>query len=401
MKKALLFVLGGMSMIASAQNMTENKVSFTYIQLPTNPIASQYTQFEIVVVKSFEQSNQDSLTSYQMKLDNANIQYESAMNVWKEQKKNLDRNYLTQLANWEKATNAGTVSTMPVAPTYPLQPVKQDVIQPNMHEDLPADQVNNMISMDGYSKGSGGAKVTLNFKGIGGIKVVETKSGSGTTTKYSYRVEYTMPVEIKVESPSQGVILNTIVLSEVRSYPLKDYASKYEYQLWYLDNQTQLWSELQKHARSVAMQEITTFLNNACGFPTRTWSTEIHSVKSHKDFNYDDLTTAYTTAKQGYDLIYQTRDRKNAHAKLTEAIAMWNKALTESNPNDNKARINDKVTAALYYNIAEAYFWMSNYDQSEQYINKALNAGVMKYKDDARRLQGAIQDAKIRWKANF
>lgn len=401
MKRGLLLLFGGLSIAASAQNVTDNKVSFNYIQLPTNPIDSKYTQFELVVVKDFEKSNQDSLTAYQIKLDNANVQYESAMNVWKEQKKNLDRNYLTQLATWEKTTNAGTVTTMPVAPTYPPQPVKQDFPQPNLHEDLPTDQVNNMVTMDGFSKGSGGAIITLTFKGIGNIKIVETKSGSGTTTKYSYKVDYVMPVEIKVETPAQGVVLNTIILTDVRSYPLKDYASKYEYQLWYLDNQTLLWSELQKHARSKAMAEITTYLNNSCGFSTRTWNTEIYSIKSYKDYNYDDLTQAYTTAKQGYDLIYQTRDRKNGSAKLTEAINIWKKALTESNVNDNKARINDKVTALIYYNIAEAYLWMSNFDESEQYINKAINAGEMKYKTEAKRLQGVLADQKLRWNANY
>jgi len=401
MKKGLLFLLAGLNVASYSQNVTDNKISFTYIQLPTNPIDSKYTQFELVVVKDFEKSNEDSLMAYQIKLDNSNVQYETAMNNWKEQKKNLDRNYLTQLAAWEKSTYTNAAAVMPTAPTYPPQPVKQDVAQPNMHEDLPADQVNNMVTLDGFSKGTGGAKIALTFKGIGNMKVVETKSGSGSTTKYAYKIDYTMPVEIKVETPSQGVVLNTIILSEVRSYTLKEYASKYEYQLWYLDNQTQLWSELQKQARSTAMTEITTFLNNSCGFSTRTWTTEIYSVKSHKDFNYDDLTQAFTTAKQGYDLIYQTRDRKNGQAKLTEAINIWKKALTESNPNDNKARINDKVTALIYYNIAEAYLWMSNFDESEQYINKAINAGEMKYKTEAKRLQGVLADQKLRWNANY
>ncbi|MBK7129960.1 MAG: tetratricopeptide repeat protein [Crocinitomicaceae bacterium] len=401
MKRTLLLLAAGITSTVMAQNINDNKVSFTYIQLPTNPIASQYTQFEISVIKSFEKSNEDSLMAYQMKLDNANTQYDSQLNVWKEQKKNLDRNYLMQMANWEKSTNAGTVSAAPAAPVYPAQPVKLDVVQPNLHEDLPVDQVNNMITIDGFSKGSGGAKVTLDFKGIGGIKIVETKSGSGTSTKYSYRAEYTMPVELKVETPSQGVILNTIILNEVRSYPLKDYASKYEFQLWYLDSQTQFWSELQKHARSVALAEITAYLNNACGYPTRTWNTEVYSVKSHKDFNYDDLTNGYTIAKQGYDLIYQTRDRKNAHGKLNEAIGIWKQALTESNMNDNKARINDKITAMLYYNIAEAYMWMSNYDEAEVNINKCIATNEMKFKGEAKELQGQLNDHKLRWKANF
>jgi hypothetical protein len=401
MKKGLLFLLGGLTLVASAQNVTDNKVSFTYIQLPTNPIDSKYTQFEIVVLKSFENSNQDSLNAYQIKLDNVNMQYESAMNVWKEQKKNVDRNYLMQMAAWEKSTNAGTVSPAPASPVYPQQPIKTDLPMPMLHEDLPADQVNNMVSIDGFSKGTGGAKITLDFKGIGNIKIVETKSGSGTTTKYGYKADYTMPVEVKIETPSQGVILNTILMNEVRSYGLKDYPSKYEFQLWYLDNQTQFWSELQKHARGAALTEITNFLNNTCGYPTRTWSTEIYSVKTYKDYNYDDLTQAYTLAKQGYDLIYQTRDRKNGHAKLTEAINIWKKALTESNPADNKSRINDKVTALIFYNIAEAYMWMSNFDESEQYINKAINAGEMKYKTEAKRLQGVLSDQKLRWNANY
>lgn len=401
MKKGILLLFSGVCLSVTAQNVNDNKISFTYIQLPTNPIDSKYTTFEINLIKSFEQSNQDSLTAYQMKLESSNVQYESAMNVWKEQKKNLDRNYLTQMAAWEKSTNAGTVSPQPQSPVYPAQPVKTDVPMPNLHEDLPVDQVNNMISMDGFSKGTGGAKITLDFKGIGNLNIVETKSGSGTTTKYTYRADYIMPIEIKVETPSQGVVVNSIILNETRSYPLKDYASKYEFQIWYMDNQTQFWSELQKHARSVAMTEITNFLNDKCGYPTRTWNTEIYSVKSYKDWSYDDLTQAYTTAKQGYELIYQTRDRKNGYAKLNEAIGMWKQALTESNLNDNKARINDKVTALLYYNIAEAYMWMSNFDEAEQYINKAINSGEMKFKSEAKRLQTSMADVKIRWKANY
>jgi len=384
-----------------AQNVTDNKVSFTYIQLPTNPIDARYTTFEIIILKSFEQSNQDSLNVYQIKLDNANVQYESQMNVWKEQIKNIDRNYLSQMAAWEKSTNAGTVSAQPIRPENPPQPIKIDIPQPALHEDLPNDQVNNMVNLEGYSKSTGGATITLDFKGIGNIRMVETKSGSGSSTKYNYKVEYMMPVEIKVESPSQGVVLNTIILNELRYYPLKDYASKYEFQLWYLDNQVQFWSEFQKYARNQAMTEINNLLSDKCGFPTKTWSTEIYSVKSFKDFNYDDLTTAYTAAKQGYDLIYQTRDRKNGYAKLNEAIGIWKKALSESKPSDKKSRINDKITALIYYNLAEAYMWISNFNEAELYINKAINAGEMKFKNEAKRLQTALNDMKQRWNANF
>lgn len=401
MKKFAFLVAAGFSVLSMAQNVNDNKVSFTYIQLPTNPIDKNIATFDITVIKSFEQSNVDSLNAYQIKLDNANLGFEGQMNVWREQKKQVDRNYLTQMAAWEKSSNAGTVAVQPVKAEYPPQPQKIEVLQPLMHEDLPNDQVNNMVAIDGFSKGTNGAKLTLDFKGIGDIKFIENKSGSGTTTKYKYSCNYIMPVEVKVETASQGVVLNTIILNQVMSYALKEYASKYEFELWYLDNQTQFWSELQKYARGQAMTEINNVLNEKCGFPTKTWYTEVYSVKSFKDHSYDDLTKAYTIAKQGYDLVYQTRDRKNAHAKLTEAINIWKQALTESNLSDNKSRINDKVTALLFYNIGEAYMWMSNYDEAELYINKAINSGEMKFKNDAKRLQANLEDFKVRWKANY
>ena len=55
----------------------------------------------------------------------------------------------------------------------------------------------------------------------------------------------------------------------------------------------------------------------------------------------------------------------------------------------------------LYYNIAEAYFWMSQWDNSEQYINKAINGGALKFKSAAKRLQTSLNVMKIRWDANF
>tara|TARA_B100000809_G_C15007138_1_gene483638 strand:+ start:436 stop:654 length:219 start_codon:yes stop_codon:yes gene_type:complete len=46
-------------------------------------------------------------------------------------------------------------------------------------------------------------------------------------------------------------------------------------------------------------------------------------------------------------------------------IAIWETALEESNPGDNKSRINKKITALLYVNLAEAYMWMDDFDIAE------------------------------------
>lgn len=393
-----LILAGGMSF---GQNFQDNKVSFSYTQLPTNPIDKQYTNYEVVLVRSFEKANEDSLNAYNLRLQTAQSQYDSEMAVWKEQKKNIDRTHLSAMAAWEKQQNAGTVTQMPVKPEYPPQPVMQEVFEPQLHEDISDNQVKQTFNLQGYNQGTGGATVTVTIQAISGINVIEKMSGTGTSTKYEYSCQYQMPVEIKVESPSQGVIWNTFVNMGVQTYPMKAYGSKYEYQLWMLDNRQQFWTELQTYARNEGLKDANNQLNNTCGFPTYTWHTEVYSVKKYKDWSYDDLLDAYTIASQGYDLVIQQRDHSAAKPKLTEAIGMWEKALSESNLSDNKARINDEVTAMCYYNIAEAYFWMNEFDQAEVYINKAINGGKYKFKTAANGLKGNIDNFKMRYNANF
>jgi len=85
MKRSLLILTLALLGSVHAQNVTENKVTFTYIQLPTNPIDNQYTTYEVVLVRGWEQSNEDSLSSYQIRMELAVNQYESEMDVWKQQ----------------------------------------------------------------------------------------------------------------------------------------------------------------------------------------------------------------------------------------------------------------------------------------------------------------------------
>ena len=58
MKKSILFILAAMSTIAFGQNVTENKVTFNYIQLPTNPLSDDYTSFNVLVERKYEQTMQ-------------------------------------------------------------------------------------------------------------------------------------------------------------------------------------------------------------------------------------------------------------------------------------------------------------------------------------------------------
>ncbi len=143
--------------------------------------------------------------------------------------------------------------------------------------------------------------------------------------------------------------------------------------------------------RLASLKAANALINDKCGYPKRTRSTEIYTVKKHKGHDYSDLIDAYTNVKSGYDLLFKDVDRKSAIAKIENGIEIWEDALEETNPFDNKDRVNKKVTALLYANLAEAYMWINDFDAADNYLQKAKIGGVSKYKTFAKRLQRCIE----------
>ena len=395
----LLMVVG----LNHAQNVDENKVSLTYIQLPLNVINKALTVYEVDVTKSYEQANEDSLANYQVELESAAAIYESQLAQWQAQCDALKRDYLTKMAAWEKQTNAsdGAITNPPAEPQYPAHPIQQVVELPFLHNDLDDNTVQNTIELQGFSRGPGGAIITVDIQPIAEFKIVENIKETNGVRKFEYTCNYKLPLGLKVEAPGQGIVLQTIIGNSIQNYNLQTYDSQYEFDLWWMDNEDQFWMDFERKVRQKALQNLNTELNNKCGFPTKSRTIEVYTIKRFKDHDYADLTTAYTLATQGYQKVSNTRDRSEAHDKLTAAINMWKKALEESNLSDNKARVNDKVTALLQCNIAQAYIWMSEFDQAEVYLNLAKNSGISKFKRIAERLTSLLQERKQRWNAYF
>ena len=401
MKKLLLFLICANTLFVSGQNVTENKVSVNYIQLPTNVIAKQYVTYDIAIVRTYESANEDSLGLYQARLESAAAIHDAEMSSWKQIVHDMDRNYLAQMANWEKQTNSGTAASVPQKPNYPNQPMMDDVKMPLLHTDLENFKVDKAVNLKGYTRGAGGALLTLEIFPISSMNIIESKSGEGPKIKYSYKCNYQMPIGVKIEVPGQGIVLQTIVSNGQSSYTMKSFSSKYEHQLWLMDNQGQFWIDLEKSARNKALRQLNREVNDKCGFPVRNWATEVYTVKKFKAHVYTDLTNAYTMATQGYSKIHQSRDRKEAKAKLLQAINAWKKILEESNIADSKSRVNDKVTALIQCNIAEAYIWLSLYDDAEKYINLVKSCRVNKFKRRGSVLDSLLKQRRLRWNSYF
>ncbi|MBX3254081.1 MAG: hypothetical protein KF862_08075 [Chitinophagaceae bacterium] len=111
----------------------------------------------------------------------------------------------------------------------------------------------------------------------------------------------------------------------------------------------------------------------------QTKRTDIEYVISHKDHNYDDLAKAKDLFASAVKYISSDRisyintlvqpDYEKRQETLREAIAIWEKALSEYKDEKN-ARINGKIYRDILMNLAETYVWTGDTEKAKEYLAK-------------------------------
>jgi hypothetical protein len=167
------------------------------------------------------------------------------------------------------------------------------------------------------------------------------------------------------------------------------------------DNKEIMFRQMETAGRSAAIAQLNDHLNNHFGFVERNRTAEIYSVKSFKGHDYTDVTNAFTKTTIALQAVGADRDRSGAMGKINEAITATETILTESNLSDNKARINDKITAMLQCNLAELYMWKADFNKSDGLANLALNSGEGKAKRHIRDEIGFYKDQRNRWEVHY
>lgn len=405
MKKLLLFgALISINLGASAQIIDDNKVRFDYIQLPNIVIDESYDTYEVIVEHGYQQANQDSILLNEARQKLAMDAYEAELAWYKRSIDSIERSYLTQMADWEIRTNKGETQangqplTQPTSPMYPSAPIYPEAIVSNLHSELNETTVINATDLQGFSKGANGAKITINVLPIQDISIKETKKGTGSSTKYTYHAYYRLPIELTVETPSQGILMKLRILEDQKSYKIGEYKSKYEYQREMIDRKVTFNADLERHARTQALNIANSYLNDEIAYPVKTRVAELYQVKRHKNYDYSDVTTAYTYTIQAVELVKSDKDRSSALDAINKAISAWEVIMEESNPSENKARINDKITAMIQCNLAELYLWKTDFNQAELQLNLAIANGG-KFKRHAEDEKPFLANQKKRWDA--
>ncbi|HKK60819.1 MAG TPA: tetratricopeptide repeat protein [Salinivirga sp.] len=94
-------------------------------------------------------------------------------------------------------------------------------------------------------------------------------------------------------------------------------------------------------------------------------------IKKFKRFDYSDFDEAQEIVLNASKLLVEDKTALDAFKKeVKPAIALWKKALTESNLEKRKTRVNEKVTLIAYLNLARVHFMMQEYEKAIEFAEK-------------------------------
>ena len=373
------------SLQVTGQNIDDNFVNFNYTQLPLISVDESLRSYRFEVVTGVEGANMDSTATYQIRLDNAVSIYQKRMDTW------LSKMSLIQ--QQENATGASQSAN------YPPKPSLELVVKPVQHT-VTTNASAEGIKISGFNEGDNGLLVRYTLLPIKNVKFSYSKKGEAANTKYDYKCSYMLQAKMEVIDPSNTVLFEKMV-GRAKTKGLGKYKSTYDFAKWYMNNRETFYAQIESEGRKAAIAGSGSALDNQFGYINKNRKAEIYSVKKYKDYDYTDVVMAYNQTTEALLKVGNDRDRSGAMDDLEEAREMWLKILEESNLQNKKERINAKISAMIWCNLAEIAVWMADFNEADNQVSKTMNSGIMKAKSHIKGEKSFYADQKNRWNANF
>jgi hypothetical protein len=252
---------------------------------------------------------------------------------------------------------------------YPPKPVYYDPPVPRLESINVGDVIiynpetlaKNYIKLSGFGDGNDGLQIKIDFKGFEYIEPVATlinveNYNPQTKEKFytkqtqfvtKYRHPTTLQVIVDNKALVSGVFQTTgdFQVKNTSSKPTRNYIERQEVE--------------------TIMSTINTFLNDQYGYVTVSRYATVYTVKNRKG-EYDDVEKARDFAISGYK--NYTDHQEDAVKDLANAIAIWEKIITEVNYDDSKARIDEKVGTAMLKNIIFASIIINEFEKANKYL---------------------------------
>jgi hypothetical protein len=412
--KVLLTTVGFLN-FAIAQNTKSEKVEYTYIQLPMNPLSTSIKNYQSVIFAAYEAENQKKQAEYTVQMAAAEADFQKEQAAYPEKVKAAEDKFAKEMEEWEKKSLAEKVvekqllneNNKPVK-HIPSPPYKRSVQAPKLKTsyDYPVLASTNII-LDGYNNAAEGAvKIEVTLYGFEYTtprqlteqkSVVSSANGQTTTSQVTYyHVEFTyrhtMSVKVTAPDGSELFVLSPSELNNYKTYKSPESKTSVSF------SEEQLVKTHEEKILQENLKLINELVNDRIGFRRVNRTSELHYVKS-KDETYADLMNAFNEGSTGLKMILN--DQAGATDKLQKSNQLWEAALAESDVANKKARIDKDVTIIVCFNLLESYFALGKVEDGEKVIQKmntiSLSANERKTKEA---YELAFTDLKKRIEAN-
>ena len=367
-----------------SQRIKTDKFEYKYIKLPLNPLNKSIKNYQSVVLASYDDENNRLKAEYEAEKQKAEDDFQRETAEYPVKVKEAEEKYEKDMAEWKKKPlvdkfvekNILEENNKPQKQVV-NKPYKRYVQEPKLKKSYDnAPLANTYLQLDGFVNDPNNAVQiigTMNGfeytqpKLVNEVrKEMQTTNGnvnSVNVTYYYVEFTYRHTMSVKAIGPDGRELFN-LSPQELNTYKVyKSTATK----------TTQVVDEKQlvNMFDEKILQENLTFLgnlvNDRIGYKREPRNTSLDYVNDKK-VDYTDLLQAYNEGLSG--LMTIAADEESAKTKVAKATELWNKALSESNLTDKKARIDKDVTMSIYFNLLEAYFATRNIEEADKVFSK-------------------------------
>ncbi|MCR5498399.1 MAG: hypothetical protein K6F48_11235 [Paludibacteraceae bacterium] len=178
----------------------------------------------------------------------------------------------------------------------------------------------------------------------------------------------TKEVGFTVEVSSQSGVVYTDTL-----YYLQDFVSNP-----FLDKklaEDDLHKKMSGFTLANQLKDYSPFLSKVIGStPLSTVKFHLYKVRVRKKctIDYTDINTSVDKFQEAFDFLKKRPFELDRFKEMAApSVKVWQEALAQSNPNDENAKVNKEITAAMYYNMAVYSALCKDFAGSESYYKKA------------------------------
>ena len=384
MKKNILITAFFLSFgLANAQNIQNSSVSFTQTLFPKKTLPASVKNYNVTVTTPYlkddssfrkiaEEKYQKDLIDFPNVIKAAEKNYTDVTLVEYAKKVaeakdifKLESDQFNKMSTLEKLAliDKKPVLRIPEKPYYyaPQPPRIESINVGDVIIYNPETLAKSYIKLNGFGDGTDGIQIKIDFKGFEYIEPVATLvnvENYNPQTKEKFYTKQTQFVT-KFRHPTllqvsiDGKNLSSGIFQGTSEFQTKATSSK----------PTRIYIERQEI--ETIMSSINNYLNDQYGYIKVNRYAILYSVKNKKG-EYDDIEKARDFAVSGYK--NYTEHQEDAVKDIANAIAIWEKTMTEVNYDDSKARIDEKVGTALLKNLIFATIMTNEFSKANKYL---------------------------------